>query len=336
MSYNLLNLPQTVNQAGMQMANYYNTTDHLASIRVITDQAGTVAEQNDYYPFGKRTNTGEQYLLMPANRYKFNGKELQTIANMEYLDYGARLYDPTIARWLSVDPLAEKYTSVSPYAYCYNNPIRFIDPDGMQVDDYFNKKGEFLGSDEAKTDNVKIIDQKDWDANKALNPDGSESITHATGSTISTDHSKSNLTEEATLNVYNHYNPTGLELKAKQNETGAGGLTFHAERKNGKTSEWIDVKIDGNKRTKVADHANEITNSFIHEGKHYSDYKTLGFDGYVSVPENRREQREISTQMKHESFKGTRSGFQRAVKRYGQKHGMIFLIKPKPAILIPN
>ncbi len=89
------------------------------------------------------------------------------------------------------------------------------------------------------------------------------------------------------------------------------------------------MKIDGNKRTKVADHANEITNSFIHEGKHYSDYKTLGFEGYVSVPENRREQRAISTQMKHESFKGTRSGFQRAVKRYGQKHGMIFLIKPK-------
>ncbi len=131
-SYNLLNLPQTVNQAGMQMATYYNTTDHLASIRVITDQAGTVAEQNDYYPFGKRTNTGEQYLLMPTNRYKFNGKELQTIANMEYLDYGARLYDPTIARWLSVDPLAEKYTSVSPYGYCANNPVNFIDPDGRR------------------------------------------------------------------------------------------------------------------------------------------------------------------------------------------------------------
>ena len=190
MSYNLLNLPQTVNQAGMQMANYrwmadgtkasvdgdtiggqgycylgsmvysrsagnltlesvsfgqgmvlhasgtystyYNTTDHLASIRVITDQAGTVAEQNDYYPFGKRTNTGEQYLLMPANRYKFNGKELQTIANMEYLDYGARLYDPTIARWLTRDPLAEKYTSVSPYGYCANNPMNFLDPDGRR------------------------------------------------------------------------------------------------------------------------------------------------------------------------------------------------------------
>ena len=133
MSYNLLNLPQTVNQTGMQVATYYNTTDHLASIRVITDQAGTVAEQNDYYPFGKRTNTGEQYLLMPTNRYKFNGKELQTIANMEYLDYGARFYDPTIARWLTRDPLADDYYSLSPYGYCYNNPIRFIDPDGREV-----------------------------------------------------------------------------------------------------------------------------------------------------------------------------------------------------------
>ncbi len=134
-SYNLLNLPQTVNQAGMQMANYYNTTDHLASIRVITDQAGTVAEQNDYYPFGKRTNTGEQYLLMPTNRYKFNGKELQTIANMEYLDYGARFYDPTIARWLTRDPLADDYYSLSPYGYCANNPIIYIDPDGRKIVD---------------------------------------------------------------------------------------------------------------------------------------------------------------------------------------------------------
>ena len=110
----------------------YFVKDHLGSVRVIVDQAGTVREQNDYYPFGERCPEST-YAVSSVNRYKFNGKEEQTVGDLGMLDYGARMYRTGIGRWFTQDPLAEKDYSVSPYAYCNNNPIRYMDPDGRQI-----------------------------------------------------------------------------------------------------------------------------------------------------------------------------------------------------------
>ncbi|THV62040.1 RHS repeat domain-containing protein, partial [Chryseobacterium candidae] len=89
---------------------------------------GEIVEVNNYYPFGLLHN----YTATTQNayQYKYNGKELQETGNY---DYGARQYMPDIGRWSVIDPMAEQYRRWSPYNYTVNNPIRFTDPDGMQI-----------------------------------------------------------------------------------------------------------------------------------------------------------------------------------------------------------
>ena len=110
----------------------YHLKDHLGSIRAIVDGSGRLLEENDYYAFGHRHPRSEQ-AQFSANRFKYNGKELQTVGGLGYLDYGARMYDQSLGRWFTTDPLSEKYYGLSPYVYCGNNPLRYVDPDGRDA-----------------------------------------------------------------------------------------------------------------------------------------------------------------------------------------------------------
>ena len=88
---------------------------------------GTVEETNHYYPFG-----GLFASTASAQPYKYNGKEFDSKNGLNWYDYGARMYDPVLGRFTTVDPMAEKYYGISPYTYCGNNPILFIDEFGLE------------------------------------------------------------------------------------------------------------------------------------------------------------------------------------------------------------
>ncbi len=111
---------------------FFYIQDHLGNNRVVVNQNDSVVQRSDYYPFGMEfaNNSGNN------QPYKYNGKELDKMHGLNMYDYSARYVDPTYGRFTSVDPLAEMYYSISPYAYVGNNPIKFIDPTGMYwVDD---------------------------------------------------------------------------------------------------------------------------------------------------------------------------------------------------------
>ena len=110
---------------------HYFLTDHLSSVRQVVAADGSVIEQNDYYPFGKRW--AAVAAPISDNRHRFSGKEEQAFLSLPYVDFGARMYNPDWGRWFTQDPLLEKYYPIGQYVYCAGNPINQIDFDGNLI-----------------------------------------------------------------------------------------------------------------------------------------------------------------------------------------------------------
>lgn len=125
----------------------YQYTDHLGNVRLNYTNNGSrtspflqVKEENNYYPFGMKHEGYNSAIVGIQNDYKYNGKELQdeeiSGKKLQWYDYNARNYDPSIGKFFNIDPLADEPTQIdkSPYAYVWNNPVKMIDPTGMQAE----------------------------------------------------------------------------------------------------------------------------------------------------------------------------------------------------------
>ena len=124
------------------MTMYYYLKGHLGNVRVTkvgVGEGGSVLQRMNYYPFGGMMASSTGGAVQP---YRYTGKELVRFQGLDWLDYGARWYDPAILHWNGVDELAEKNNSVSAYTFCHNNPVNRVDPDGK--DDYFSTSGQYI------------------------------------------------------------------------------------------------------------------------------------------------------------------------------------------------
>jgi len=190
---------------GTKFVNQYAIKDHLGNVRVriqdkkdvngnydgILDKTKEVLEETHYYPFGMAFTSNTNPSTPVVDNFKYNNKELNPDFGLNWYDYQARQYDPAIGRWNSIDPMADKYANWSPYNYVFNNPVSFIDPDGMDPELMpgdptlksitYDKKNKQYTINESKT-------TESWEYKQVRNKDKSvtEMLTYTQTETSST------------------------------------------------------------------------------------------------------------------------------------------------------
>jgi len=140
---------------------FYYHPDHLGSSSYITNLDGEVSQHIEYVPFGEvfieeRNNTWN-------TPYLFNAKEFDEETGLYY--YGARYYEPRLSLWMSTDPLEEDTPLLTTYCFVNNNPLIYIDPQGL--DSYFTEDGVYLGDDKKKTHYVFSVNNGDFKFDKS-------------------------------------------------------------------------------------------------------------------------------------------------------------------------
>ena len=187
--------------------------------------------------------------------------------------------------WLSVDPMADKYPSISPYAYCAWNPVKLVDPDGREVDDYFSKNGKYLGKDNAITNNVRIMEESDWEAHGR---DGT--INHELGASLSQLFSESDISMDAVRGIYEYYwkesghgekQHCNIKIENRQGHKNRHYMVAYSKVTQSDNPDEYFTKIkfrilyidhDEMKKSRFCDNKYEIINLMDHESRHFEQH----------------------------------------------------------------
>lgn len=241
----------------------YQYKDYLGNIRLsyadvngngTIQPASEILEENNYYPFGLKHKGYNEVVNInrseAAEKYKFGGKELNDELGLDLYDFGARNYDAAIGRWLNVDPLAELYRRHTPYAYAVNNPVYFIDPDGMHIDPGSQTEWDRLKASVTQTRNslqsdINKINQeaidKGWDA-KTLATNMGDKIERL-------DNINQSLSNMSTLE-------SSTQLYSLNKTTGNAGITTYNQSTDGIEIGYVNDAV------------------FVHEMTHASQFET--------------------------------------------------------------
>ena len=146
-------VPADVRELNIRIDNNKKGKVWFDDVKIVKGNASqtVIVEESNYYPFGLKhkgyNNVISSNGNSTANKYGYQSKELQEELGLEWHDFGARNYDASLGRWMNLDPLSDKYESVSPYNFVLNNPMIHTDPDGRSVDGEF----ELIGGEWKKT-----------------------------------------------------------------------------------------------------------------------------------------------------------------------------------------
>ena len=234
-------------------AYYFYLTDHLGNNRVVANANGGIVQTSHYYPFGMSFAEG---VTSSGQPYKYNGKELDTERGLNLYDYSARLMDPALARFSTMDPLAEKYYSWSPYHYGANNPIITTDP--TEMDWYRDSKGNgFWQEGSANTVTRDDIIYLNIGATYTQNIDNHTSITYTQNSVTSVTYTGINKSD-----YVSQTGKTGCKVASDQMLANDGGNS------NGKRINVVNADPNGvaTTPTKNADKGINAINKALENG----------------------------------------------------------------------
>ena len=227
---------------------------------IIEHRQGLQVQENHYDPWGLGL-AGLNYSspsIKPLNQYQFNGKERQNDLGLGWSDYGARMYDWQLGRWHTVDPLADKMRRWSPYNFSFDNPMRFLDADGMAPDDVFDRKGNPVKNTPKGNDvSVKNADGTIQPLSKAF---------------------KGGVNDVRMLrNITLHYAhqvgiKAGTTVGVGQSKR-EGSVAFFDPRSNS-----IKVNAAGNKLSSALDNTNSFRSSLEHEKNHQENAEKGKYD----------------------------------------------------------